>query len=263
MNPMLLITAKLPDAWDELEDLVAAILTECGMKAQRQVSLQLPRGSVDVDVLAEESVDGITHRIICECKNWRVNIPKEVVHAFRTVMQETGANRGYIVSRVGFQSGAIEAAKATNIELATFEEFQNIYFDKWISKRIWAIEHAIENFNTYYEPLGKPGYSMLQDDDDRAAYDAVWYKYLFAGLMLMPFSPYMRLVKPHPFPELPFDVSGLDEVGVQVPPNIRAATAYREFFQLLEGYARTGLPELRAVNPVTRGRPPASIERDD
>ncbi len=34
--------------------------------------------------------------------------PREKVHAFRTVMDETGANRGYIISRVGFQIGAIE-----------------------------------------------------------------------------------------------------------------------------------------------------------
>jgi hypothetical protein len=42
---MPLITEKMPDAWDQLEELVTAILNECGMKAQRQISLQLPRGS--------------------------------------------------------------------------------------------------------------------------------------------------------------------------------------------------------------------------
>jgi hypothetical protein len=92
------------------------------------VSLTLPRGSVDVDVLAEESHDGLVYRIICECKNWRVNIPKEVVHAFRTVVQEAGANRCYVISRVGFQHGAGEAAKSTNIELVTFAEFRTYIF---------------------------------------------------------------------------------------------------------------------------------------
>jgi len=184
---MPLITDKLPAAWDQLEELVTAILNECGMKARRHASLQLPRGSVDVDVLAEETVDGIVHRTICECKNWQANIPKEVVHAFRTVMQETGAHRGYIISRVGFQVGAFEAARATNIELATFAEFQNIYFEKWITKRIWAIENEIGDFNSYYEPLGRPGYSKLKDDEERSAYDAVWRKYRFAGMILIPF----------------------------------------------------------------------------
>ena len=140
-------------------------------------SLRLPRGSVDVDMLADETVNGIVHRTICECKNWRTNVPKKVVHAFRTVIHETGANRGYVISRVGFQTGAIEAAVATNIQLVTFVEFQQIYFDKWINRRIRAIEDELGNFNTYYEPLGKPGYSRLRNDQECAAYDAVWDRY--------------------------------------------------------------------------------------
>jgi hypothetical protein len=136
---MPLITSQMPEQWGELEDLVTAILNEAGLQARRGVSLTLPRGSVDVDVLAEETHDGIVHRILCECKNWRTNVPREVVHAFRTVILEAGANRGYVISRVGFQSGAVEAARSTNIELVTFAEFQNIYFPKWYNKRLWDI----------------------------------------------------------------------------------------------------------------------------
>lgn len=260
---MPLITAKMPDTWEDLENLVTSILSECGMSARRNVSLPLPRGTVDVDVLAEETVDGITHTTICECKNWRTNIPKEIVHAFRTVMQETGANRGYIISRVGFQTGALEAAAATNIELVTFDEFQERYFRKWIAKRIWFIENAVGSFNTYYEPLGPPGYSCLKGDDERAAYDAVWNKYLFAGLILQPFSPYLRMVGTYPYPPLPLDVTQIEERGVKVPAEIKSAIAYRELFELLVAYAQSGLRELRAVNPVTRGKPPDSIDRDD
>ena len=260
---MPLITEKIPESWDELEKLVTEILNECGMQAQRQVTLTLPRGSVNVDVLAEETIDGIVHRTICECKNWRSNIPREVVHAFRTVMQETGAHRGYVISRVGFQTGAIDAAKATNIELVTFPEFQNIYFDKWINKKIWAIEKEIGSFNTYYEPIGPPGYGKLKDDQERAAYNAVFDKYAFAGLMLLPFSPYMHMMGPYPFPALPFDVSEIEGRGLIVPDDIKAARTYREFFQLLAEYAAKGLKELRAVNPITRDKPPETVERDD
>jgi hypothetical protein len=91
---MPLITSKIPDTWQELEELVTRILNECGMKANRKVVLTTPRGQVEVDVLAEEYVHGITHRIICECKDWRKNVSQEVVHAFRIVVIETGAHRG-------------------------------------------------------------------------------------------------------------------------------------------------------------------------
>ena len=40
-------------------------------------------------------------------------------------------------------------------------------------------------FQRYYEPLGKPGYGRLSTDAERAAYDAVRSKYLFAGVILL------------------------------------------------------------------------------
>ena len=262
---MPLITSQMPEQWGELEDLVTAILNEAGLQARRGVSLTLPRGSVDVDVLAEETHDGIVHRILCECKNWRTNVPREVVHAFRTVILEAGANRGYVISRVGFQSGAVEAARSTNIELVTFAEFQNIYFPKWYNKRLWDIENEIGDFNVYYEPLGKPGYSRLPNNAERDAYDAVWNKYLFAGLILMRYSPYTRLIQSDPTdaPALPFDITKMEEHGIEIPEDIKAASGYREFFAILTGYARDGLCELRAVNPITRDVQPDKVERDD
>lgn len=257
---MTLITSVTPQTWQHLEELTADILRESGMTVQQQVRLRLPRGAVDVDVLAEEITEGITHRIICECKNWRTNVPREVVHAFRTVMQETGANRGYIVSRTGFQQGAIEAAHATNVELVTFAQFQELHFAKWIARRCRAIEDAIGNFNVYYEPLGRPGYHALADDEERAAYDAVWERYAFAGVMLMHFSPYLRMLgNAPPLPPLPFDVSELERQGCPVPHEVRGAAGYRELLALLEHYARIGLEELRAVNPLTRGQPADEI----
>ncbi|HKV56026.1 MAG TPA: restriction endonuclease [Candidatus Binataceae bacterium] len=235
---MPLITSQIPEQWDDLEALVAAILNEAGLQAQRDVSLPLPRGSVKIDVLADETQDGIVQRILCECKNWNTNVPKGIVHAFRTVVQEAGANRGYIISKIGFQAGAIEAAQSTNIELTTFADFQSLYFSKWYNKQLWDTENELGAFNTYYEPFGKPGYSRLEADAERAAYDRVWNKYLFAGMMLELYSPYNRLVKsinsdPVGYPSLPLDVSRLEEHGIETPADIGTAVAYREFFTIL------------------------------
>ncbi|MBR0986089.1 restriction endonuclease [Bradyrhizobium liaoningense] len=257
---MTLITAIAPGTWRDLEDTVADILRECGMDVQQQINVPLPRGSVDLDVFAEETVEGIRSRVVCECKNWRTNVPREKVHAFRTVMDETGANRGYIISRTGFQQGAVEAAASTNVELLTFEQFQERYFDKWITRRCRDIEDVNGNFNVYYEPLGRPGYHALQNDDERAAYDQVWERYAFAGVLLLHFSPYLRMVgRPPPLPPLPVDVRELERQGLVVPHEVKAARGYRELLQLLEHYGRIGLEELRGVNPLTRGQPAAAI----
>jgi hypothetical protein len=216
-----LITAENPTSWEQLETLVTSILSESGMIARLNVTIALPRGAVDVDVLAEDSIDGIVHRVICECKNWKNSIPKEIVHAFRTVIQETGAHRGYIVSRAGFQTGAREAAYATNIELVTFAEFQERYFNKWFKKRVWSVEDSIGDFNTYYEPLGPPGWSNLKYEEEKKRYQQILDKYLFAGLALMWFSPYMGIVGPLKIPPLPFPFAEMEKRGVVVQPTLK------------------------------------------
>lgn len=259
---MPLITSIVPKTWEELEDAVRDILAECGLAAERQVHLTLPRGGVNIDVRATETVDGITTRILCECKNWAASVPQNVVHGFRIVMQESGAHRGYIISRNGFQKGAIDAANATNIELVTFDEFQSIFFNKWIASRCWAVEHEIGSIMTYYEPFGNPGMGLLTDEGDQARYYEVWRRYYFVGSLLLYFSPYARSLGTR-LPELPVDVTKMEEMGLRVPEDVKAARGYRELLQSLTGHARAGLAELRAHNPITRGVPPNEIHRDD
>src|SRR5213080_4807970 len=35
---------------------------------------------------------------LCECKFWTRPVPQEVVHAFRTVISDAGAHRGFVIS---------------------------------------------------------------------------------------------------------------------------------------------------------------------
>jgi hypothetical protein len=260
-----LITHREPPTWEALEEAVRAILAECGMAAERQVPVDLPRGGVaTVDVLAIEVAHGIATTTICECKNWKTNVPQEVIFGFRTVMIDAGANRGYVISKVGFQAGAILAAHATNIELVTFEQFQALYFDKWIAARTWSVERSIGGIGTYYEPFGIPGMDKIEDEGERDRYYQTWRKYMFVGVILPGFSPYMRtLGQAPPLPELPINLDGLTNYEIDVPGDLAAATGYQEFLELLQGYALEGLEALRALNPITRGKLADAIERDD
>ncbi len=258
-----LITQMSPETWQELEEIVRDILSECGMVANRNVHIALPRGAVDVDVLAEEEVDGVITRTICECKNWSSNIPKEVIHSFRTVMQETGAHRGYVISKVGFQTGAVEAATATNIELLTFDDFQTIYFDKWIHAQCWELENNIGSVNTYYEPFGIPGIKLLNDDKEIENYIETWRSYAFLGHILPLFAPYLRQFKKIPFPDLPLDVANVETQGMVIPDEIKTADSYRTLLKLLADHGEAGLRELRSLNPITRDIPFDEVETDD
>lgn len=254
---MPLITETVPQTWQELEIAVRDILAECGMDAQRQVQVPLVRGAANVDVLATFEADGITSKIICECKHWDSNIPQDVVHGFQTVIGGSGANHGFVISRRGFQAGAFAAVANTNIELLTFAQFQERFFQQWYKTQLWAMEQAVGGFNTYYEPLGIPGLNDLLEAGDQEgadAYLAVWHRYLFAGLMIQRFSPY-QLAFGTPAIELPVVLNVPEGGQIAVPDDVQGLTSYRELFQKLTAYGVEGRAELRSRNPRTRGRP--------
>ncbi|SGZ09769.1 Putative uncharacterized protein [Moritella viscosa] len=139
--------------WKQLQNAVCRLFNEAGLTAKTEVRLKTPRGMVEVDVFAldERSVDKI--RYVVECKNWSNSIPQHVVHAFTSVMHETGANIGFIVSKAGLQSGAEQYTRNTNITGLTFEALQHRYFEPWWYNYFCVkVAAAAENVCFYTEP---------------------------------------------------------------------------------------------------------------
>lgn len=182
-----MIESPEAEDWKQLQHSVCRLLNEVGLLAQEAVILKTPRGTVEVDVFAidELSVDKIQY--IVECKNWATAIPQHVVHSFTTVMQETGANIGFIVSKVGLQAGAERYTQNTNIIGLTFEALQNRYFEPWWRKHFCKVVAAsAEKVCFYLEPFNSTrdkalaGLSPAQLD----AFDVIQKKYsAFAMLM--------------------------------------------------------------------------------
>ena len=56
------------------------------------------------------------------------------------------ANIGYVISTNGFQSGSYKAAKYTNVRIATWEEFQELFEEKWLKN---YFSKYIENILTH------------------------------------------------------------------------------------------------------------------
>lgn len=93
-------------------------------------------------------------KYIVECKNWSNSIPQSVVHSFTTVMHETGANIGFIVTKQGLQQGAIQYTKNTNIVGMTYLEFQERYFEAWWKRYFCPrIGDAADEPFQYVEPF--------------------------------------------------------------------------------------------------------------
>jgi restriction system protein len=120
--------------WRDLQFQVARILRECGMTVAVEQLIHTPRGDVVIDVHAEESIAGRRHLILVECKHWASRVPQSVIHGFRTVTIEAGAHQGYVIARSGFQSGASAATRQTNLELLTWQEFQDAFEATWLDR---------------------------------------------------------------------------------------------------------------------------------
>ncbi|WP_397325227.1 restriction endonuclease [Pantoea agglomerans] len=115
---------NLESGWYKFQEEICEHFKSIGASAKTNVTVDGARGSSDIDVVVESKYLGTDFKWFVEAKYWNSNVTKEVVHAFSTVIQNTGADRGFIISKNGFQTGAIEATKHTNISLYTFDEFK-------------------------------------------------------------------------------------------------------------------------------------------
>lgn len=139
--------------WKDLQNKVCLLFNQIGLKAETEKIIETPRGEVEVDVFAIDpnSVDKISYLV--ECKNWNSPVNQSVIHSFTTVMNETGCNIGYIISKKGFQTGAIKYVRNTNIRLFTFEDIQSHYYQLWMMNYFAPqIERMNERCNYYCEP---------------------------------------------------------------------------------------------------------------
>jgi restriction system protein len=143
-----------PATWEELEVRVARILNEAGLRAERGKSLRTARGAVAVDVCAVDESVSPNILSLFECKHWKRAVPQAVVHAFRTVVSDSGAHQGLIVSRSGFQSGADSSSDFSNVSLVDWADFQALYAERWyrhyMKKQGWT---AIDPLVEYTEPI--------------------------------------------------------------------------------------------------------------
>jgi hypothetical protein len=111
--------------WRGYQDAVATFFRDRGCSVTVEARLNGARSEHRVDVHVTFLEHGIESHWIIECKLWRKRVGKEEILAFKGVVEDVGANRGIIFCEKGFQLGAHNAARNTNLLLVTsFEEFK-------------------------------------------------------------------------------------------------------------------------------------------
>jgi hypothetical protein len=110
--------------WFRFQEEIKVHFTSIGANASTNIRVRGVRTCHDVDVLVKTYFLGENITWIVEAKHWKKKVTKEKVLALRSIVDDIGADRGFIISSTGFQSGAIEAAENTNVTLKTFKELK-------------------------------------------------------------------------------------------------------------------------------------------
>ena len=101
--------------WKRYQQATADVFRRLGCNAQEDLPVAGVRATHAVDVHATFLRAGILCTWIIECKLWKSRVTKEKVLALKSILEDVGADRGIIVSEMGFQPGAQDAARGTNI----------------------------------------------------------------------------------------------------------------------------------------------------
>lgn len=164
-----------PRDWMDLQQRVGQIFEILGFQVEIEKTIPLgARGKVTIDVYCQRKRwDGV-EKVIVECKNWKENIPQTVIHSVRSIAVDLGANSAFVVSKKGFQSGAIEGVTDTVVKLLTFDELIDSVKGKWFAaftSEYYERAKPIKRFNSLLEKLNwQPG--TPNGFVDQISYDA-------------------------------------------------------------------------------------------
>lgn len=252
-----MIDNPYPDKWQDLQLSVKRIFRNVGLSSDIEVNIPTPRGSVNVDVLAIDGLSLDNIKYIVECKNWSSSIPQSVVHSFTTVMHETGANVGFIISKHGLQSGAKEYTRNTNIVGLTYLEFQQRYFEAWWTRYFCPrVGDAADRVFQYTEEFGSyrdREYNKLSQEN-KDLFDQLRSEYRVSSFMLAMFNApsISPMINTGTLLNLPSDLKSFKiEVLSNITPGVTwYGTTFRE---LLDGILQYFLDAEESFNLLFGG----------
>jgi hypothetical protein len=148
------IFSNRPSTWQDLQNFVGKLFSEIGYAVEVSKVISLVRGNKEIDVFVQDTKSEYGTTFLIECKHWSKPVNQETVHAFHTIMNDAGANFGFIVSKNGFQSGSYEAVEKTNINLVTLEELEERFYGKWQVGMAKKLMPLADRLFPYWDTVG-------------------------------------------------------------------------------------------------------------
>ncbi|WP_299475376.1 restriction endonuclease [uncultured Roseibium sp.] len=110
-----------------------------------------PDGARQCDITIEHEYLGGHYRTIIECKDHQNRVPILHVDALSSKLNDLGYNKGVIVARSGFQSGAIQKAKRLGIDLFEFSNAAETETDINLSLPLLHLEMQISELSVTFD----------------------------------------------------------------------------------------------------------------
>jgi len=216
------------------------------MVATVEQPIKTSRSFVSVDVYATEIVDGRQSIILCECKWWKRPIDQNAINAFRTVMNDHGANKGYVISKNGFFPAAHNSSNYTNIQLVDWETFLEEFEATWLKRFfIPTVTIQLDWLITMVEP-GEPAWRNQLPKNAQKKLDMLRVRYAGLASLAMMLSEHMVLVGGE-IPKLPLKHRLKTDIVADLPEKITNALGYRELLLEMLKAARKAESEFHAI----------------
>jgi len=163
------------------------------------------------------------------------------VHSFRTVVTELGAHRGFLISRAGFQAGAREAARFTNIDLMSWSEFEDLIFDRWVAGVARSLDPLFVQAYELMNPSDEGLWNLREcTADSYEEWDQIARRYPLIGVWTL-----MRSFSNNPLIRIPS--IGLTDHGMLVGiDNEVTFNSYRKIVDFAPTLCRVARTELEA-----------------
>jgi hypothetical protein len=152
------MTSSKKKKWKIFEKFVKRIydisLSEYRVKVDHDIKLKgKSKQPHQIDVLITANIPLMTIRDIIDCKHWKTKVKKANVAELDSIKNDVNANRATIVSRKGFQKGAITYARSNGISLYWIRTPKEmgvhtmIIETKGMSNEIVSVEVRLESKN--------------------------------------------------------------------------------------------------------------------
>lgn len=140
--------------WQEYQEEAAALFRSLGLEATTDERLDGVRGAHAVDAVVRSRRAGLEQFWVVECKWRRRRVEKLHVTVLAEIVRDVGADRGVLLSEVGFQAGAVRMAYRSNVTLTSLAELREEAAEELLTLRLGELRLRLAHLG---ERLGAVG----------------------------------------------------------------------------------------------------------